>query len=690
MISELRTKLDSLLTEVNGTKSSLTEDISTLRQESSSKTESFDRRIVGLVELLSTSTVKSNEQISGLRSLLESRTEEYTELKNSLSQSHASSTSTISAQLQNINVALQSLTLNDIQASLNDLSVTVKMVQGLVAEENGNAKVSSSTLTEIQAALQSLSEKLAQVMQSQSSNDGRHETVVALLDRNYQRCTEVQDTLVSQHTSAREAASTVHASSLAALEDMVASFRAYSSSNDEKYQSIQKTLISLQTIVDQRSQTDSTQATEVTSKVTEVSQTLVELRQLLQSQFTSSESIQTSMSKWESSHSSLTAIVQQQYSEIIAVLNRSIESLRSDVTKEPAQLNALLVGIQENITSLQQNITVTQQSWQQSLQQSLQSQFAVLHQEMTNTSSRDQSFVEDIKHHQQQTEVLSGYLQRMEKLQIALETIIAHHHCEGCNCKGYDSEQASPLYRRRGLSRVGSDATGTSPRPYMEQSFDVPSPSALKKEFSGTETQAKPYSVEFLGSYEEHSEHAADKDKPESISFPPTQGNRRGSVGSGRHVTIHQSSSTEHHHHHKHHDDREISNPFELFASLRSRKSSHKTENSEDAQAAESSDRPRVKSNNASSVRTSTSIGSGKGQRMSVLGSALLSTVSDSAVPQARKRTTSGGLNRLSSIFGKHHHHHEVSIDETGSKHSLVGKPKELPPHNEEGKKDSE
>ncbi|KAG8783205.1 hypothetical protein FRC16_002458, partial [Serendipita sp. 398] len=521
MISELRTKLDSLLTEVNGTKSSLTEDISTLRQESSSKTESFDRRIVGLVELLSTSTDKSNEQISGLRSLLESRTEEYTELKNSLSQSHASSTSTISAQLQNINVALQSLTLNDIQASLNDLSVTVKMVQGLVAEENGNAKVSSSTLTEIQAALQSLSEKLAQVMQSQSSNDGRHETVVALLDRNHQRCTEVQDTLVSQHTSAREAASTVHASSLAALEDMVASFRAYSSSNDEKYQSIQKTLISLQTIVDQRSQTDSTQATEVTSKVTEVSQTLVELRQLLQSQFTSSESIQTSMSKWESSHSSLTAIIQQQYSEIIAVLNRSIESLRSDVTKEPAQLNALLVGIQENITSLQQNITVTQQSWQQSLQQSLQSQFAVLHQEMTNTSSRDQSFVEDIKHHQQQTEVLSGYLQRMEKLQIALETIIAHHHCEGCNCKGYDSEQASPPYRRRGLSRVGSDATGTSPRPYMEQSFDVPSPSALKKEFSGTETQAKPYSVEFLGSYEEHSEHAADKDKPESVSGCP-------------------------------------------------------------------------------------------------------------------------------------------------------------------------
>ncbi|KAG8834317.1 hypothetical protein FRC17_009156 [Serendipita sp. 399] len=698
MISELRAKVDNLLVEVNGTRTSLCEDISALRQESSNKTELLDAHIINIKGVLDGSTNKSDEQISSLRTLLESRAEEYAELRNTLSQSHSSSTATITAQLQDINVALQSLALTEVQASLDQLSVSISAVQGLVAEENSSGKISSSTLAEIQAVLQSLSEKLALITQSQNSNESRHEAVVALLDRNHEKCNELHDTLVSQHTKSKETVSTIHASSLAALEEVVASFKAYFSSNEEKYQSIQKTLSSLQTVVDQRSQTESTQVTEVTSKVTEVSQTLVELRQLLQSQSTSSESIQSTMSKWESSHSSLTAIIEKQYAETIEVLTRSIESLRTDVNKEPAQLNAMLVAIQEQVTSLQQSITVTQQSWQQSLQ----SQIAVLHQEMTNNSSRDLSLGEDIKQHQHQTEILREHLQRMEKLQIVLEALVSHHHCEGCNCKGYDSDQASPLYRKRGLSRVGSEATGTSPQPYVEQSFDVPSPSPLRKEFSVTETQAKPYSVEFLGSYEDHSGQgdASEKDKPEKISFPPAQGNRRGSVGSGsgsgsgRHITIHHTSSSEHHHHHhhKHHDEREISNPFELFA-RRPRKSSHKPDGPEESHGAESSDRVRVKSNNAPPVRTSTStsIGSGKGQRVSLLGSALLSAVSDTAVPQARERIKSGNMSRLSSLFGKHHHHHEGSVDETSTKHDSSGKPKDpARPSEEEEKKSHE
>jgi hypothetical protein len=110
-------------------------------------------------------------------------------------------------------------------------------------------------------------------------------------------------------------------------------------------------------------------------------------------------------------------------------------------------------------------------------------------------------------------------------------------------------------------------------------------------------------------------------------------------------------------HHHKHHDDREITNPFELFA-RRSRKTSHRPEGSEDANDSASQQRPRVKSSTSAPLRSS--IGSGKGQRGSLLSSALLSTVSDNSIPTVdmRRRTSSGGLRRLSSIFGKHHHHH--------------------------------
>lgn len=106
-----------------------------------------------------------------------------------------------------------------------------------------------------------------------------------------------------------------------------------------------------------------------------------------------------------------------------------------------------------------------------------------------------------------------------------------------------------------------------------------------------------------------------------------------------------QASGSGDHHHHDH--DREISNPFELF-SRRPRKSSQKPSEDPD-ESHDAGPRPKMKSS---------TVGSGKGQRGSLLASALLSTVSDNTVPTtSRHRTTSGGLHRLSSIFGKHHHH---------------------------------
>lgn len=116
------------------------------------------------------------------------------------------------------------------------------------------------------------------------------------------------------------------------------------------------------------------------------------------------------------------------------------------------------------------------------------------------------------------------------------------------------------------------------------------------------------------------------------------------------------SVTSVHHHHHHHDSDRDISNPFELF-SLRKRKSSHKAAESGDSQEP-SDQRPRIKSNNTAPAKTS--IGHGKGQRTSLLGSALLSTVSDNSIPTvSRKRTESGGKHRISSLFGKRHHHDE-------------------------------
>ena len=100
-------------------------------------------------------------------------------------------------------------------------------------------------------------------------------------------------------------------------------------------------------------------------------------------------------------------------------------------------------------------------------------------------------------HHQHPD--MDDQIHRMEQLQSALEGLVSNHHCHGCNCRGgYDSSQASPLKQRRNLSQFGSDATGLSPHPYAEQSFDVPSPADVRKEMVTTEAPAKPYSVDEL------------------------------------------------------------------------------------------------------------------------------------------------------------------------------------------------
>jgi hypothetical protein len=103
----------------------------------------------------------------------------------------------------------------------------------------------------------------------------------------------------------------------------------------------------------------------------------------------------------------------------------------------------------------------------------------------------------DSGHHQHPD--MDDQIHRMERLQSSLEGLVSNHHCHGCNCRGgYDSSQASPLKQRRNLSQYGSDATGLSPLPYVEQSFDVPSPADVRKEMVTTEASAKPYSVDEL------------------------------------------------------------------------------------------------------------------------------------------------------------------------------------------------
>lgn len=94
-------------------------------------------------------------------------------------------------------------------------------------------------------------------------------------------------------------------------------------------------------------------------------------------------------------------------------------------------------------------------------------------------------------------------LLHLERIQRTIEALLTNHHCNGCSCPGYDSNISSPVKQKRALSQLGSDATGLSPQPYVEQSFDVPSPKDV-----GTQHEdsygTRPYIVDFGGPSQEN------------------------------------------------------------------------------------------------------------------------------------------------------------------------------------------
>jgi hypothetical protein len=133
------------------------------------------------------------------------------------------------------------------------------------------------------------------------------------------------------------------------------------------------------------------------------------------------------------------------------------------------------VTIQGLIASLQTSST----SNYETLEQTLNSALTVIRKDIEPIypAIQDQTVhIKSVRSHAEdhvRNEGLDDQIHRMEQLQLSLENMASSHHCRGCNCRmGFDSVQSSPEKIRRPPSTYGSDATGISPHPYGQQSFD--------------------------------------------------------------------------------------------------------------------------------------------------------------------------------------------------------------------------
>ncbi|CCA66638.1 related to kinesin, putative-Leishmania major [Serendipita indica DSM 11827] len=665
LLATLAPRFEAILSELSSAKEDLSKDIVVTREGSAQSSDAILARVQNLRDSLKAPR-EPDLDLLAIRAMVEKQESGLLSMQSQIADVHSRSFEDAKEEIAQIRVLLEQMTIKDVQESIKELGITINDIKALVSNESTSATTSITLLSEVRDSLQAYSASLTQITEARAGDGEKHLGLVELLDRNHSQVVEVRGSLERNHSQLVGIIENSKAAYASQLEEVLTNFKSSWASNSDTLQQSITLLQTLQTNVAQYQERDATSAADVTNQLASLSQILSDLRVNVEFNSTNSQTVLANISKWESSQTSFNATVDQQYSQVLEVLNTGITSLRAGITDGPSQLNALLVEIQTHISSLQQSLEVRQQSWEQTLR----SEISVLRQEIAplNTAvgklADSQSHTREVEkvtiHEQGHADALGSEINRMEKLRVSIEGLVSGHHCNGCNCKGYDSTMPSP-YRQKGtLSTMGSDAAGLSPQPYSEQTFDVPSPSALKRDFSegSPSTPAKPYSIDLASPDDHHGVRSSSGDgggvdKIEELTFPRPKspgssvgGSRRGSIGSARH-TSHQSVTIEHSHHE--HSHREVSNPFELFS--RRRKTSHVEEGQE------STDRPRVKSSTSTPGRTS--IGHGKSQRVSLLGSALLSTVSDNTVPQvSRSRTTSGGLHRLSSIFGKHHHHH--------------------------------
>jgi hypothetical protein len=259
-------------------------------------------------------------------------------------------------------------------------------------------------------------------------------------------------------------------------------------------------------------------AAESKARIENISQGIVELRKLVETYSSSSISVQQDVKQLGEYHSTLNVAIDKRFSETMIALTSGFESLRQEVGKvriilfispkslsdchqNPEQFNSLLVSIQAYIKNLQEV-----------LERSLKGEFESIHKKMEalNTTQaypqiRLSGEGKDLSN--EHAGALEDQLLRMEQLRHSMEGLMINHHCNGCNCRGYDSNVSSPAKQRRTLSQIGSDATGASPHPYLQQTFDVPSPKDVKHD-RGSEEVAKPYSIDFETSLEEADAHS--------------------------------------------------------------------------------------------------------------------------------------------------------------------------------------
>jgi hypothetical protein len=195
--------------------------------------------------------------------------------------------------------------------------------------------------------------------------------------------------------------------------------------------------------------------------------------------------------------------LRQEVGKVGIVMFTSFKS-QSDCHQNPEQFNSLLVSIQAYINNLQE-----------ALERSLKGEFESIHKEIeplniTLTSWQAQPRIRlsgEGKELSDEHTGLEDQLLRMEHLRHSMEGLMINHHCNGCNCRGYDSNVSSPAKPRRALSQIGSDATGVSPHPYIQQAFDVPSLKDVKHD-RGSEEVAKGYSIDLGTSLEEADAHS--------------------------------------------------------------------------------------------------------------------------------------------------------------------------------------
>ncbi|KIM28602.1 hypothetical protein M408DRAFT_23648, partial [Serendipita vermifera MAFF 305830] len=196
----LTSKLDALMTELTGTKAALCEEISGARAQSENETQQLNsslEEVKGSIEKLSSS---SDQGIVALQSAIEKQSGDLLAVRDEVSSSQSSGSTEVTKHLNELVALVRSNSSAEILERVRELGVSVSDIHGHVVDQS-NSTATASSLSEIQRTLEAYASQLNRVLKTEENHSGRHDTIVALLERNQTKISEMYESVQSNSSS---------------------------------------------------------------------------------------------------------------------------------------------------------------------------------------------------------------------------------------------------------------------------------------------------------------------------------------------------------------------------------------------------------------------------------------------------------------------------------------------------------